>query len=148
MYPLAPDALTLYVFSFNTLTTPSGLCDNCSTMRVGFLLSSSPESEDGYTVGQLAGKLRLAGHDVSLFLMDDGVYHAATFADTDDGTGYSKLEIIRLMDAGVRVALCAVTAKARGLGKEQLTAGVELSSQYELSQMVKDADRFLVFGEA
>lgn len=115
-------------------------------MKIGVLLCSSPESEDGFTVGQLAGGLLSAGHEVSLFLMDDGVYHAAKSTTSDVGTGYSKLELSRLIEQGARVSLCAVTAKARGLGDAQLLPKVELSSQYELSHLVKDADRFLAFG--
>jgi sulfur relay (sulfurtransferase) complex TusBCD TusD component (DsrE family) len=53
-----------------------------------------------------------------------------------------------LVERGAKVALCAVTARARGLGEAELDPMAELSSQYELSQIVKEADRFLVFGEA
>ena len=115
-----------------------------TTMKIAFLLCSSPESQDGFTVGRLASGLLSAGHAVSLFLMDDGVYHAAQASA--NGGGYSKLELARLIEQGARVALCAITAKARGLGEASLLPKVELSSQYELSQMVKEADRFLAFG--
>jgi len=115
-------------------------------MNIGFLLCSSPESQDGFTVGRLAGGLLSAGHSVSLFLMDDGVYHATRTAAATPG--YSALGLTRLVEQGARVALCAVTARARGLGEAELDPRVECSSQYELSQMVKDADRFLAFGEA
>jgi sulfur relay (sulfurtransferase) complex TusBCD TusD component (DsrE family) len=115
-------------------------------MKIGVLLCSSPESEDGFTVGQLAGGLLSAGHEVSLFLMDDGVYHAAASSVQTGGIGYSSLGLPRLIEQGARVSLCAVTAKARGLGEAQLLPKVALSSQYELSHLVKDADRFLAFG--
>ena len=132
-------------------------------MQVGFLLCSSPEAQDGFTVGKLADGLLSAGHSVSLFLMDDGVYHAtrhatghATRHATGDATGqatgsqagpgYSSMELSRLLERGAKVALCAVTARARGLGEAELDPRIELSSQYELAQMVKEADRFLAFG--
>jgi sulfur relay (sulfurtransferase) complex TusBCD TusD component (DsrE family) len=118
---------------------------SATTMKIGFLLCSSPESQDGFTVGRLADGLLSAGHSVSLFLMDDGVYHATRAAAT---AGYSTLGLPRLVERGAKVALCAVTARARGLGEAELDPRVEMSSQYELSQMVKAADRFLAFGEA
>lgn len=111
-------------------------------MKIGFLLYSSPESADGHTVGQLAVAFLSAGHQVSIFLMDDGVYHAAKSA----GNGYSALGLPQLTEQGARIALCAVTASARGLGEEQLMTRVELSSQYELSHILDESDRFLAFG--
>ncbi len=118
-------------------------------MKIGFLLCSSPESQDGFTVGRLADGLLSAGHSISLFLMDDGVYHATRQSTgAVSGAGYSTLGLSRLVERGAKVALCAVTARARGLGEAELDPRVEISSQYELSQMVKEADRFLAFGEA
>jgi sulfur relay (sulfurtransferase) complex TusBCD TusD component (DsrE family) len=122
-------------------------------MKIGFLLCSSPESQDGFTVGRLADGLLSAGHSVSLFLMDDGVYHATRHATGDpagaqSGAGYSTLGLARLVERGAKVALCAVTARSRGLREAELDPRIELSSQYELSQMVKEADRFLAFGTA
>jgi len=120
-------------------------------MKIGFLLCSSPESQDGFTVGRLADGLLSAGHSVSLFLMDDGVYHATRHATREaagaqTGGGYSMLGLSRLVERGAKVALCAVTARARGLAEAEFDPRIELSSQYELSQMVKEADRFLAFG--
>jgi sulfur relay (sulfurtransferase) complex TusBCD TusD component (DsrE family) len=120
-------------------------------MKIGFLLCSSPDSQDGFTVGKLADGLLSAGHSVSLFLMDDGVYHATRHATGDAvgaqaASGYSTLGLARLVERGAKVALCAVTARSRGLGEAELDPRIELSSQYELSQMVKEADRFLAFG--
>lgn len=122
-------------------------------MKIGFLLCSSPESQDGFTVGRLADGLLTAGHSVSLFLMDDAVYHATRQAGGEaaggqTNTGYSMLGLSRLVERGAKVALCAVTARARGLAEAELDPSVELSSQYELSQMVKETDRFLAFGTA
>jgi sulfur relay (sulfurtransferase) complex TusBCD TusD component (DsrE family) len=122
-------------------------------MKIGVLLCSSPASQDGHTVGRLADGLLAAGHLVSLFLMDDGVYHATRHATrpatgTAGGGGYSALGLSRLLERGATVALCAVTARARGLGEAELDPRVALSSQYELAQIVKEADRFLAFGNA
>jgi len=134
-------------------------------MKIGFLLCSSPESQDGFSVGRLADGLLSAGHSVSLFLMDDGVYHATRHATghatrhatgevigqaagAQTGPGYSSMGLSRLLERGARVALCAVTARSRGLGEAELDPRVELSSQYELAQMVREADRFLAFGTA
>lgn len=115
-------------------------------MNIGFLVCSSPESQDGFTVGRLAEAFLSTGHRVSLFLMDDGIYHAVNRAGLPSSGGYSQMGLSRLVEQGARVALCAVTAKARALDAGQLHPGAELSSQYELAQMVKDADRFLAFG--
>lgn len=111
-------------------------------MQIGILMTTSPEHANAYTVGRLAEELLKGGHAVELFLMEDGVYHAALRQGARNPL-YSNLQA--LMEEGGKVYLCAVTAEARGLRPEQCLAGVEFSSQYELSQMVERSDRFLAF---
>lgn len=111
-------------------------------MRIGILLTSSPEHQNTYTVGQLSASFLTAGHTVEIFLMDDGVYHAVK--NPSKNRLFNNMD--QLMAQGAKIYLCAVTADARGLGQEDFLEGVELSSQYELSHMVEEADRFLAFG--
>ena len=110
-------------------------------MQIGILLTSSPEHENTYTVGQLSSAFLRAGHGVQIFLMDDGVYSAVK--NQSRNRLFTNLD--QLMAQGAKIYLCAVTAEARGLGQEHLLEGVEFSSQYELSQIVERSDRFLAF---
>lgn len=110
-------------------------------MQIGILLTSSPEQENAYTVGQLAASFLKGGHGVELFLMDDGVYNAVK--NPSKNRLFSNLD--QLIAQGAKVYLCAVTAEARGLGQEHFVDGIELSSQYELSQIVERCERFLAF---
>ena len=111
-------------------------------MRIGILLTTSPEHANTHTVGRLADGFLKTGCEVELFFMEDGVYNAVGRAGSRNPL-YGNLE--DLMGRGSKVYLCAVTAEARGLKQEQCLEGVEFSSQMELSQMVDRADRFLVF---
>jgi sulfur relay (sulfurtransferase) complex TusBCD TusD component (DsrE family) len=111
-------------------------------MEIGILLTSSPEHANTYTVGQLSSSFLKAGHRVQIFLMDDGVYNAVKTPSKN--RLFSNLD--QLIAQGAKVYLCAVTAEARGLGQEDFLEGVEFSSQYELSYLVEQADRFLAFG--
>jgi len=111
-------------------------------MQIGILLTSGPEHENTYTVGQLAENFLKAGHRVQIFLMDDGVYNAVK--NPSKNRLFSNMG--QLMAQGAKVYLCAVTADARGLVQEDFLDGVELSSQYELSHIVECSDHFLAFG--
>ena len=111
-------------------------------MQIGILLTSSPEHANTHTVGQLSSGFLKAGHGVQIFLMDDGVYNAVKIPSKN--RLFSNLD--QLITQGAKVYLCAVTAEARGLGEGDFLEGVELSSQYELSHLVEQSDRFLAFG--
>jgi sulfur relay (sulfurtransferase) complex TusBCD TusD component (DsrE family) len=110
-------------------------------MQIGILLTTSPEHENTYTVGQLSAHLLKGGHGVEIFLMDDGVYNAVKCQSKN--RLFSNLD--QLISRGAKIYLCAVTAEARGLGEGQFLEGIELSSQYELSQIVERAQRFMAF---
>jgi len=104
-------------------------------------MTSSPEHENTFTVGQLSASFLMAGHGVRIFLMDDGVYNAVK--NQSRNRLFTNLD--ELIAQGAKIYLCAVTAEARGLAQENFLEGVELSSQFELSQIVEDSDRFLAF---
>jgi sulfur relay (sulfurtransferase) complex TusBCD TusD component (DsrE family) len=110
-------------------------------MKIGILMTSSPEHENAHTVGQLSANFLKAGHQVEIFLMDDGVYHAVK----NESRNRLFSNVNELIAKGAKIYLCAVTAEARGLQENHLVEGVELSSQYELSQIVDGSDRFLAF---
>ncbi len=111
-------------------------------MKIGILLTSSADHEDGYLVGKLSEAWLKHGHEVEWFLMGEGVYHAQAFSSPK--RPYTALPTV--MSLGAKVSVCGVTAEARGLSEADLYAGIEIASQYELSRIVDRADRFLTFG--
>ena len=74
--------------------------------------------------------------------MDDGVFNSIKSNSTIRLTP----PLDELMERGVQISLCSQTLDQRGLSKEDLVQGVELSNQQRLAKMVAHADRFLVFG--
>jgi len=112
-------------------------------MQIGILLTSGADHENGYVVGRLSESLLKQGHQVDVFLMDDGVYHGVQVASPKRPYPV----IPTLLGLGAKVAVCGVTAEARGVEERDLHPGVEIASQYELSKIVDRADRFLTFGD-
>jgi len=109
-------------------------------MTFGFLLTTSPERADAWTVLRLAQAALAIGHRVELFLMDDGVYNVvATPGHPVSG------QFARLMQAGATITLCATNTRPRGVSKESVLPGVRFGSQYDHAHMVARADRVLTF---
>lgn len=110
-------------------------------MKIGFLLHKSPEHQDAYTVKRLADAFVDAGHEVSIFLMEDGVFNVViSHSSRGVSAGFDKL-----VSRGVRIALCTYTAEIRGLNSANVFEGVDFHSQYDLSKLVNECDRFLSF---
>ncbi len=100
-------------------------------MKLGILLTSSPENENTSTVISLCRAARGQGHEVSVFLMYDGVYNV------------HKKELTALVDIGVNIALCAMNAEQRKVGKVD---GILFGSQYDHACIAGGVDRFISFG--
>lgn len=98
-------------------------------MKLGIQLTSGIESEDVHTVRQLALAAVAGGHQVNLFLMDDGVYALDRLKD--------------LARQGVPISLCTHSASERGVAKVE---GILWGSQWDWAQIVHDSDRVLNFG--
>lgn len=112
-------------------------------MKIGILLTTGTDHENGYLVGKLSEAWLRQGHEVDLFLMGEGVYHAQAISSPK--RPYAAMPA--LLALGAKVAVCGVTAEARGVSETDLYPGIEIASQYELSRIVDRADRFLTFGD-
>lgn len=100
-------------------------------MKLGILLTTSPENENTNTVISLSRAARGQGHEVSIFLMYDGVYNV------------NKKEFAELANNGVSIAICALNAEQRFVKKVD---GILFGSQYDHACIAGNVDRFISFG--
>jgi sulfur relay (sulfurtransferase) complex TusBCD TusD component (DsrE family) len=98
--------------------------------KLGFMLTTSAESENTRTVIKLTEAALEEGLEVSIFLMCDGVYNM----DVEPFTA--------LAEKGARLTLCAHNADERKLEKK---GPILFGSQYDLAEIVAGSDRFLAF---
>ena len=110
-------------------------------MKFGMLLTGGVASEGARTALRLARAARAKGHDVELFLMDDGVYAVKRGKRTPVAD-----ELASLIEGGGVVALCALNAEQRGVTSDEAVPGVLFGSQYDLALLIGSADRFMSFG--
>ncbi|MDC4204410.1 MAG: DsrE family protein [Candidatus Manganitrophus sp.] len=111
-------------------------------LAIGFLMTTSPEHQNRHTVFRLIEELLAAGHRVSLFLMDDGIYHIVRI----DLPNSPSAHLEKLMKEGLAVSLCTQSAEWRGIFEADAVSGIGWLSQHELSRIVASSDRFMAFG--
>ncbi len=99
-------------------------------MKLGILLTTSPENENTHTVIALSKAARKQGHDVSIFLMHEGVYNI------------NNDEFSQLVQIGVSIVVCTLNVEQRKLSRLE---GIIFGSQYDNACMVNESDRFLSF---
>ncbi len=100
-------------------------------MKLGILLTTSPENENTSTVISISRAARELGHEVSIFLMYDGVYNV------------HKKEFVELVDKGVNIAVCALNVEQRKVSRVD---GILFGSQYDHACIANGVDRFISFG--
>ncbi len=105
-------------------------------------MTTSPEHQNSHTVFRLIEALLSAGHSVSLFLMEDGIYNIVRIESPNSPS--ARLE--KLMKEGLAVSLCTQSAEGRGIFEADAVSGIGWLSQHELSRIVARSDRFLAFG--
>lgn len=98
-------------------------------MKLGIMLNTGIDSENLFTVKKTSQAAIGQGHQVSIFLMNDGVYCIPMLKD--------------LLDSGLELVVCAHNAHQRGVSKVE---GVLFGSQYDWARIVNEADRVVTFG--
>ncbi len=98
-------------------------------MKLAIQLTSGVESEDAHTVKKLAEAALRQGHEVNIFVMDDGVHNLHA------------LKI--LIDRGAHIAVCAHNAHERSIVQVE---GILFGGQPDWAEIVNQADRVVCFG--
>ena len=101
--------------------------------KLGLLLSTPPSHPSVETVVQLAQAALRKGVDVYLYLIDEGV-------KTAEDPRY-----LGLIDAGVKMSVCAYGCQQHGVLTVTIDSRVSLSGLVVLSGIIDGCDRFLAF---
>ena len=104
-----------------------------ATLKLGLLLSTPPSHPSVETVIQLSQAALRRGIDVYLYLIDEGVKTA-----TDQ-------RYLSLIDAGVKMSVCAYGCQQHGISTVIVDSRVSLSGLVVLSGIIDGCDRFLAF---
>jgi len=104
-----------------------------ATLKLGLLLSTPPTHPSVETVIQLSQAALRRGIDVYLYLIDEGVKTA-----TDQ-------RYLSLIDAGVKMSVCAYGCQQHGIPTVMVDSRVSLSGLVVLSGIIDACDRFLAF---
>jgi sulfur relay (sulfurtransferase) complex TusBCD TusD component (DsrE family) len=101
--------------------------------KVGFLLALPPSDESATTVTRLAQAAVEAGHDVYLYLIDEGVknMHAQPYRD--------------LAYSGARVFVCAYGCRQHDVSTDALDPKMSLCGLVVLSGIIDTCTPFLSF---
>ena len=104
-----------------------------AALKLGLLLSTPPSHPSIETVVQLARAALRRGVEVYLYLIDEGV---KTVVDR---------RYLSLIDAGVKMSVCAYGCQQHGVLTTTVDSRVSLSGLVVLSGIIDGCDRFLAF---
>lgn len=103
------------------------------TRKFGFLLARPPFHESVTTVHGLAEAALRRGHEVYLYLIDEGVKNL------------SDPRYTALARAGVRLFVCAYGCQQHGVSTEGIDSHISLCGLVVLSGIIDSCDPFLSF---
>jgi sulfur relay (sulfurtransferase) complex TusBCD TusD component (DsrE family) len=104
-----------------------------AALKLGLLLSTPPSHPSVETVVHLAQAALRRGVEVYLYLIDEGV---KTVVDR---------RYLSLIDAGVKMSVCAYGCQQHGVLTTTVDSRVSLSGLVVLSGIIDGCDRFLAF---
>ncbi len=115
-------------------------------MTFGFFLAAGPGSAGARRALALAREALARGHDVRIFLMEEGVRLVpAPVAEAQAADGpreFPGRELEALFLAGAEVSLCAQSARARGVAP---VSWVYFGDQSENAHGLVECDRWMAF---
>ncbi|TET22868.1 MAG: hypothetical protein E3J71_04615 [Candidatus Stahlbacteria bacterium] len=115
-------------------------------MTVGFLLRTGPyTSQNVDTCYQLASRFLARGHEVRMFLYEDGVFNLDKEIQSPQERNLAEM-MAELAQKGAKIKACGTCAKFRGLKRTDIIEGTKLAGMVVFSNYVKECDRFLSFG--
>lgn len=114
---------------------------SAGSQKIGFILGTGPTSVHAHTVARWAGTALDSGHQVSIFLVGEGIYNALPPITNKN---FSK-PLHRLMERGAQIAVCSNMAKAHGVIENGAGKGIVFGSLLHFTEMVTECDKLLAF---
>ncbi|MBX3293541.1 MAG: DsrE family protein [Acidobacteria bacterium] len=117
-------------------------------MKTLIIINDAPYgTEKAYNALRIANQINkdFPEHEVTVFLMADGVSSAIEGQNTPNGY-YNVERMLKLaVSKGTKVLLCGSCMDARGLQNVKLIEGAERSSMPELAAAIVNSQRVLTF---
>ena len=115
-------------------------------MSVAVLVNASPYgSELPYNALRLAAALELAGEDVELLLLGDGVNTARRGQDPRAAHASLEALLTELVENGAGVTLCGTCCQTRGLQEPDLIDRVEVGTIHDFARIVRSSEKVISF---
>jgi predicted peroxiredoxin len=121
--------------------------------KLAILLFTTPEhTEHGRFAFEVAKAAVAKGHQVTLFGLADGVFHAATFLEHGKHPDLKPLNQEledycagtrdpQMGESPLKVAVCSRSSEERNLEQENLLPGAVISSTSKFGALVRESDR-------
>lgn len=114
-------------------------------VKLTVMIYESPYGrEKPYTALRFALTALIDGHDVTVILMQDGIFVGKTEQNPSDYPNH--LEYLNnAIDEGLKVIACGVCCNARGIKQEDLTKGITIVGMHEIVQACAESENTITF---
>lgn len=114
-------------------------------VKISVMIMESPYGrEKPYTALRFALTAILDGNDVILTLMQDGIYVGLKEQNPNEYPNH--LEYLEsAISEGLKVIVCGVCCKSRGIKQEHLVEGAKIVGMHEIVQAVAESEQHITF---
>ncbi|MHA1791579.1 MAG: DsrE/DsrF/TusD sulfur relay family protein [Promethearchaeota archaeon] len=115
-------------------------------MKIAVIIGSGPYThERAYTALRFVNTALLEGHEVRLFLIEDGV-----FVGLKKQKPAEYPNLVEWLEQGIEtenleIKACGVCLKARGISKEALVDSISPGTMHDMVDFVVDSERSIFF---
>ncbi len=115
--------------------------------KITIVINESPGTMRAWNGLRLAGGMLGADVQVTVFLLDNGVYIAKKNQELPDSLSEFNLagRAAELINMGVTFYVCGTCAKSKGLTGDEVIDGVEFSNMVNLCKSIKASKHVLTF---
>nr|MDO8115677.1 DsrE family protein [Candidatus Sigynarchaeota archaeon] len=115
-------------------------------MKICVIIGQAPyTAERPYTALRFVNTAILDGHEVKLFLIEDGVFAGLKAQNPTEYPNVIEWLKQGLEAGGLEVKACGVCMKARGVKEEDLLDGIKPATMHDLVAFVTGTDRSVFF---
>jgi len=109
------------------------------------VISEAPYGrEKAYTALRFAISSLVDGHEVNLFLVQDGVFVGLNGQGPKQFPNHFEL-LKSFIEEGGKLRICGVCIDARGVNKDDLIDGAEVVGMHEFVEWVAESEKVLMF---